>query len=65
MKHKILELIAFILFVGSIGYIMGQDGALRFGDISIELFVIRSGIGIVVLGFDTWLINHLGREELD
>lgn len=62
MKQKILNLIAGLLLIGSIGYLFGQAGSLECEMISIPQFLVRCGIGLAVLGFDAWLINHLGEE---
>lgn len=64
MKKKVLEFVAGILLIGSITYIFGQAGALDCSTISITECMVHSGIGLVVLGFDTWLINHLGEEGI-
>jgi hypothetical protein len=62
MKRKILELVAFIIFVGSLGYIMGTFGNLQLDYISMGQAVIQSGIGLVVFALDTVLINYLGKD---
>ena len=62
MKRKVLNLAAGLLLIGSVGYIFGQFGSLECDVISISQFVVRCGIGLVVLAFDTWLIDHLGKE---
>ena len=61
MKRRILELVAFILFVCSLGYIMGTFGNLQLDYISMGQAVIRSGIGLAVLALDTVLINYMGK----
>lgn len=63
LKLKILKFISGFLFIGSFGYIYGQAGSLECDMISIPQFIVRSGIGLVVLGFDAWLINHLDWKE--
>lgn len=63
MKQDVLKLIAFILLTGSIGYIYGQEGALYNDDISMLRFAVRTGIALVVLAFDTWLINYIDWKE--
>jgi hypothetical protein len=63
LKHKIAKLIAFLLFAGSIGYIMGQAGLSDLGEISIGQCVIRVGGGLVVLGIGALVANYSGKEE--
>lgn len=63
MKHKIIELIAFILFIGSLGYIFGTMGNLQLDYITLGQAFKKGCIGLVVLGADVLLINYLGKEE--
>lgn len=62
-KQKVFNVIAIILFIGSIYYILGQYGSLEVDRISIKQFIIRVGIGLIILGFDTWLINYVWKED--
>lgn len=61
MKRKIVELIAFILFISSIGVIWGTAGSVDLERITLEQAIVRLIPGTIVLGLDTYLINYLTR----
>ncbi len=63
MKRKMLNLLSFLLFWGSLLYILGQAGSMDLNQISIPQYIIRTSIGLVILAADTVLINYLGGEE--
>lgn len=65
MKKKIGGLIAAILFFTSLGYIIGQYGALELDAITVPQFIIRTSIGIVAFGLDTYLINKYCSNKND
>jgi uncharacterized protein with PQ loop repeat len=65
LKKKIGGLIAAILFFLSLGYIIGQYGALECDTITVPQFIIRTIIGLVVFGIDAYLINKFYSNEKD
>lgn len=62
MKRKIAKLGAFALFVVSFFFIYGTVGALQLDYITMGQATVRFLIGLAALGYDVWLINHLGEE---
>jgi small neutral amino acid transporter SnatA (MarC family) len=60
---KLLKLFSGLLFIFSILYIFGQAGSMDLNQISIPQFIIRSGIGLVILAADTVLINYIQWKE--
>lgn len=65
MKQKIFEFISFICFFMSLVYISGQYGALECGVITNKQFVVRTGIGAIILALGVVLSNLAGRWEND
>lgn len=62
MKVKILELMAFFLFTGSIGYIVGTLGSLQLNHITIGQAITRGACGAVLLVLSSVLINTHWKE---
>lgn len=63
MKQKIIELFAFMCFFISLVYISGQYGALECDVITCKQFIIRTGIGAIILALGVVLSNLAGRWE--
>lgn len=63
MGRKVMELIAFLLFIGSLGYIWITAGALDQGAINMGQAFQRLAQGIILLGTSVLFINYLGKEE--
>lgn len=65
MKQKIFEFISFICFFMSLVYISGQYGALECDVITCKQFMIRTGIGTIILALSVILSNLAGRRDTD
>lgn len=65
MKQKIIEFISFICFFLSLIYISGQYGALECDVITCKQFMIRTGIGTIILALGVILSNLAGRRDTD
>lgn len=65
MKQKIIEFISFICFFFSLVYISGQYGALECRVITNKQFVVRTGIGTIILALGVILSNLAGRRDTD
>lgn len=65
MKQKIIEFISFICFFLSLVYISGQYGALECDVITCKQFMIRTGIGTIILALGVILSNLAGRRDTD
>ena len=63
MKQKIIEFISFICFFLSLVYIAGQYGALECRVISSKQFIIRTGIGVIILGLGVVLSNLQNKKS--
>ena len=63
MKQKIIDFISFVCYFTSLIYISGQYGALECGVISNKQFIIRTGIGAIILALGVILSNLAGRRE--
>lgn len=63
MKQKIIEFISFICFFLSLVYISGQYGALECGVISNKQFIIRTGIGTIILALGVVLSNLQNKKS--
>lgn len=63
MKQMITELVIFILFIGSIGYILGAAGLSDNNKITLKECSIRLGIGIVILAIDVALYLLMERRK--
>lgn len=57
MKIKLQEAGAGLIFIIAIVYIYGQFGSLELDTISLLQFALRTSLGILILGLDTWFIN--------
>jgi hypothetical protein len=57
LKHQILDLLSFLLFVGSIGYIYGIAGSLDCNVIQPGQALGRLVIGFVLMAIATCMIN--------
>ena len=63
MKQKIIEFISFICFFLSLVYISGQYGALECGVITNKQFIIRTGIGAIILALGVVLSNLQNKKS--
>lgn len=63
MKQKIIDFIAITCYFLSLVYISGQYGALECGVITNKQFIIRTGIGTIILALGVILSNLAGRRE--
>ena len=63
MKQKIIDFIAITCYFLSLVYISGQYGALECGVITNKQFIIRTGIGAIILALGIILSNLAGRRE--
>lgn len=63
MKQKILKLIAFILRVGSIGFMFGMAGNSDLECITQGQAFTRCIVALLILAADSKLIDYLGKEE--
>jgi hypothetical protein len=57
-------LIAFLLFIGSLGCIIGIAGSLEIERITLSEASMRIIPALIVLGLDTKLINHIGKDGI-
>ena len=65
MKQKIIDFIAITCYFLSLVYIAGQYGALECGVITNKQFIIRTGIGAIILALGVILSNLAGRRDTD
>lgn len=65
MKQKIINFLAITSYFVSLVYISGQYGALECGVISNKQFIIRTGIGAIILALGVILSNLAGRRDTD
>jgi len=63
LKQKVICFISFICYFLSLVYISGQYGALECGVITNKQFIIRTGIGAIILALGIILSNLAGRRE--
>jgi len=63
MKQKIIDFIAITCYFLSLVYISGQYGALECGVITNKQFIIRTGIGTIILALGVILSNLARRRE--
>jgi len=63
VKQKIIDFIAITCYFLSLVYISGQYGALECGVITNKQFIIRTGIGAIILALGIILSNLAGRRE--
>jgi len=63
MKQKIIDFIAITCYFLSLVYISGQYGALECGVITNKQFIIRTGIGAIILGLGVVLSNLQNKKS--
>lgn len=63
MKHNILTLMAFFLFIIALAIIWLTAGAVDQEAMGMGQAIIRCTFGLVLLAIDVPLINYLGKEN--
>ena len=63
MKQKIIDFIAITCYFLSLVYISGQYGALECGVITCKQFIIRTGIGAIILALGVILSNLQNKKS--
>jgi len=63
VKQKIIDFIAITCYFLSLVYISGQYGALECGVITNKQFIIRTGIGVIILGLGVVLSNLQNKKS--
>jgi hypothetical protein len=63
MKQKIIDFISFVCCFTSLIYISGQYGAMECDTITIRQFIIRTGIGTIILALGVVLSNLQNKKS--